>query len=416
MNSKHKYLFALIIIHVFVILGLLLYFVISNSPYQIFMLRGDSYYEIAEKYVQGSSMWHQFRGPIVPAIYTILFIFPHGVRPFIRLLISLIFSIWVILMLHRITRDYISDKQFFVGALIFVCNPVYNHWMFRPYPEIFLAFFLGLLILFAVKYFRTNKIYYLIYSSIVMFLSFFIKPVFLFVPVFLLLASMLIRSRKLAAFSVVLVIIAISGFITQDVLTRKRYDASLSKFERKLDYQHKALLITTSYWTDYVLKTKQFYKPTLKEYTIDYKDGMSLQEYKNHWIKAYFHKYPNSGLVFMNLYFIYSEPWLVFQKLLMSPLFFFAMSARTLETFVNLAFSIFSVILSVMGLKTLLRNLEYKKEIIIIISIVVGYISLHLVTHAMNRYSFPILPYLYIWGSIPLSAGLSRLLRHFKEL
>ncbi len=400
-------------IHLFTILGLLVFFIISGAPYQEFTLRGDSYYEIAEKYVQGSTIWHKFRGPIVPAVYTILFIFPKSMHPFLRLIISLIFSIGVILILHRITKDYISEKQFFAGALIFVCNPVYNHWMFRPYPEIFLAFFLGLFILFIVKYFKTYRINYLIYSSIILFISFFIKPVFLFIPIFLLLASLLIKSRKLVISSLILVIIVLVAFIAQDELTKRRYDPNLSRFERKREYQHKVLLITTSYWTDYVLKTKQFYKPTLEGYRIDYKDGKSLVEYKDDWIRAYFQKYPNSNLVFMNLYFIHNEPWLVLQKLLMSPLFYFAISARTSETFIKLGFSVFSLILSVIGLKTLLKNSEYKKEIIIIISIVVGFIALHLVTHAMNRYSFPILPYLYIWGGIPLSAGLLKIFGQF---
>ena len=76
MNIKNKYLYLVIIIHVFIILGLLVFIVISGLPYYEFMLRGDSYYEIAEKFVHGGTLLHTFRGPIVPAIYSILFIFP----------------------------------------------------------------------------------------------------------------------------------------------------------------------------------------------------------------------------------------------------------------------------------------------------------------------------------------------------
>jgi hypothetical protein len=413
--TKYKYVIIPILINILIILGLLTVVIISGANYHEILLRGDNYYDIAKDFFHGGTLLHKFRGPVFPLIFSILFIFPQSVHPFMRLFISMIFSAGTIIILFNIAKNYISEKEFLFGSLIFIFNPIYIHWMFRPYPEIYLAFFLGLFILNIINYYRTNKISHLIYSLLAFFISFFIKPVFLFIPILLLLSVILIKSRKIMTVSLLLLVLGIFAYKAQDKFTQVKYDSNASNFEKKYEYIHKIFLIGDSYWIDYVLKTKQFFKPTIQEYRIDYKNGKSLDEYVYDWIEKFYQKYPDGNLLFMNLYFIYTEPLLVLQKFLTSPLFYFSMSARPEETFIKLMFSIFSIFLAFLGLKTVLKNSERRKEIILIVSIIIGYISLHVATHAMNRYSLPISPFLYIWGGVPILKFRNKLRGFFRR-
>jgi hypothetical protein len=413
--TKNKYIIIPILINILILLGLLAVVIISGADYHKILLMGDSYYDIAKDFFHGDTLLHKFRGPILPLIYSILLVFPQSIHPFVRLFISMIFSAGTIIILFNITKNYISEKEFLFGCLVFVFNPIYIHWMFRPFPEIYLAFFLGLFILNIVNYYRTDKISFLIYALIAFAISFFIKPVFLFIPILLLLSAVLIKSKKIMAVSLLLLILGIFAYKVQDKITKIEYDSNISHFEKKYEYIHKTLLISESYWVDYVLQTRQFFKPTIQKYKVDYKDGKSLNEYVGDWRENYYQKYPDGNLLFMNLYFIYKEPLLVLQKLLTSPLFFFSMSARPKETFIKLMFSIFSIFLAFLGLKTILKKSKHSKEIILIVSIIIGYISLHMATHAMNRYSLPISPFLYIWGGVPILKFRNRLFGLFRQ-
>jgi len=407
-----KYIATLIFMHFLVVMTMLVVVIMSGANYRELLLVDDGYYNIAEKFLHGATLLHKFRGPVLPLIFSILFVFPKSAHPFVRLLISLVFSAGTIIVLFEIAKRYISERAFFFGCLIFVLNPVYNHWVLKSSPEIFLAFFLGLFILNMIYYSETSKIRFLLYACLIFSLSYFVKPVFLFIPLFLFLAAALIKSRRFIIVSLLLLILGICSYCVQDRFTQVKYDPSVKRLERKYDYIHKTLLIADTYWVDYVLKTKQFSKSTILGYGVPYRDGKSLNEYCTDWVKAFYKRYPRGSLVFMNLYFVYREPILVLQKLLISPFFYFAMSAREEETFIKLFFSIFSVVLSIIGLRTVYKRSEHKNEIELIISIIVGFIALHLVTHTMNRYSVPILPYLYVWGGIPLLwiiNGLSKL-------
>jgi hypothetical protein len=397
-----KYVVFVIMANILIVLGLLAVIIISGVDYHELLLMDDGYYEIARDFAHGDTLLHRFRGPVLPLILSTLFIFPKSAHALVRLLISLLFSAGTIVVLFRITKDYIPRKAFFLGSLVFVLNPVYVHWIIRSCPEIYLAFFLGLFIMNIIDYYTTRRITYLVFASATFAISFCIKPVFLFIPILLLISAMLIRSRRMIIVSLFLLTLGFLSYGAQNEFTEIQYNPEASKFERKNDWVHQTLLISDSYWVDYVLKTKQFHKPTVNEYKIEYRDGKSLVEYRDDWIKVFYEKYPEGNLAFMHLYFISTEPLLVLQKLIVSPIFYFSMSARSIETFVKLIFSILSIFLSVLGLRVVCRNSQHKNSIILIVSIVAGFASLHLLTHAMNRYSLPILPYLYVWGGIPL--------------
>lgn len=402
--TKNKTIFLLLVIHAIVILLILTGLILTGIDYKELILRDDGYYNIAKNFVHGdSSLFHKFREPLLPLIFSILFIFPDSLHPFIRLLITLIFSLGVIIITYKITKDYLKIKQFFWGSLLFILNPVYIHWTFKSAPEIYLCFLLGLFIYNILRYIKTKKIGYILCALLSFFLSFFIKPVFLFIPILMFIFGLIfIKSKKIIIVSIICLILGFVGYKTQDRITKINYGLNIPKIERKYDYVHKVFLISQSYWTDYVVKTKQLRFSFINKYTIAYKDDKSLEEYTKGWIDDFYKKYPDKGLIFMNLYFIYKEPLLVLQKLILSPFFYFSMSSRTYETFIKLFVSIVSLILSIIGIKKIFNVIKWqgRKEILLILSIVLGYIILHLVSGCHNRYSLPVLPYLYVWGGV----------------
>jgi hypothetical protein len=177
---------------------------------------------------------------------------------------------------------------------------------------------------------------------------------------------------------------------------------------------HEDFLIMDSFWTDYIIRTRQFHKGTVLKYKapgssgVKYPFGGSIEDLysqtSDKWIRAYLEKHPGSSRFAVNLNYIFHEPVMVIQKLVVSPLFFFSMSARPKETYIKLLFSIFAIILAVKGLLLMRREPEFKKkskrDIVLIFAVLFGFALLFFVTHAINRYSYPVLPYLYVWGGI----------------
>lgn len=407
---KNIRIISIILIHMLIILSILLYLVLSGKDYQYLLLIDDGYYDLGKAFTNGEQISNRFLGPVLPLIYSVLFIFPYSLHPFLRLMISFIFSIGVIIILYQISKKYISEKQFFWGSLLFILNPIYNHWIVKSVPEIFLAFFLGVFIFTFVNYYITKQIKFIIIALFIFSMSVYLKPSFLVIPFVLIIISLFLKSKRIIIASLLLIILSTSNYIVFNKFTSYKYDNEIAKSDRRI--YGVGSLIYDSFWTDYVLKTKQFHKGTIKKYNAPkgknnkYPFGGSIDDIENQtskkWIKNFFSKYPNSNYLFMNLYFVYSKPLLVLQKILLSPLFYFSMSPTLKETLLSLIISFFSIFLSFLGLKTILKNSRVKYEILLILSIIFGYILLHLLTHAYSRYSLPVLPYLYIWGGIAI--------------
>ena len=182
--------------------------------------------------------------------------------------------------------------------------------------------------------------------------------------------------------------------------------------EKIMRNPQKDFIIRESFWIDYVIRTGQFHKGRVIKYKIpqnsDAKypfggdvldvDDKTVQK----WLQSYYMKYPDGGFVHMSLYFFIQEPLMVLQKFIFSPIFYFSMSARPVESYVKLIINIFSIILTIIGLSSILKKSENKKEIIIILAIIFGFSSLYFVSHCINRYSYPIIPFLYIWSGVAL--------------
>ena len=395
---------TLIIVNICSIGALLIVVILSGTDYHELLLRDDGYYNIAKSFVHGGNLMHRFRGPVLPLIFSTLFLFPDKWHSILRLVISLMVSIAVICISYQIAKNYLNLRQFLIGGLLFILNPIYIHWTFKSSPEIYLSLCLGLFILNILKYYKWHKIKCLIYATVAFVISFFIKPTFLFIPIVMLIAACIwVKSKEIIVVSFLYIVMGIVSFVACDKFTQIKYEPSTKLIQRKYAYVHKIFLITDSFWTDYVLKTRQFHKGTVHRYKIPYKEGKSLYECKYEWLEHFFRKYPDANLLFTNLYFIYDKPWLVVQKLLVSPIFYFSMSARTYETFLKLIFNAIALFFVMWGIKILYRQKYVRKELTLILSIVAGYIILHLLTHAMNRYALPILPYLFVFGGVSLA-------------
>jgi hypothetical protein len=300
---------------------------------------------------------------------------------------------------------------FFWGSLIFLCSPVYIHWVFKNAPEVYLTLLLGLFILGVVKFYRTGSAKYVVLAIFVFALAMFLKPGFIFIPLFLLIFSVCCKSRRVFVVSLFFMLLSVGSYVMYDRVTRYKYDIEVSKSQRWA--YGKTAFVENAFWVDYVLRTRQFHKGTLVGYDVSRygEAGVASRE----WMENFFNEHPESSYFRMTVYFFGEKPLLVLQKFVASPFFYLAMSAKTSETYAKLIFSIIAVVLASLGLRNFLRTHDARKEVILILAIIIGYSFLFLVLHAMNRYSMPILPYLYVWGGITL-LGLKRRLSKSKAI
>ncbi|MCK4763587.1 MAG: glycosyltransferase family 39 protein [Candidatus Aminicenantes bacterium] len=423
MCEKYKNsLYRLLFLHSLIILGLLTVIVISGLDYRDLLLRDDGYYRCARQFVQGGSLMHRQFGPLLPLLYSPLFIFPTFLHPFLRVFLALSFSLGTLALLMHIVKDYITGKQFFRGGLFIILNPLYNHWILRSSPEIYLTFLLGLLIFFLVKYSRSGSFRYFLYAAGVFVTGIFVKPAFLLIPFALLLFAILTKSKKMAVAALVFTCTGIGGYALFNRVTAARTNfpgpgqTASPPASRGLKQTYSIyggdLFIWNTFLTDYLIKTGQFHKGTLTSYKPRpgagiYSSGGYFYEIRNKtarpWIENYFRRRPGGNYLCMNLYFIYDRPLLVLQKLAVSPLLFFSLSGRTAESVLMLFVTLFSLFFALPGIGRALKKPGTKKDILLIVFIIAGFSSLYLTTHAIGRYSVPILPYLYIWAGVTLS-------------
>lgn len=402
------------------ILALLLVSIVASEDYHSLLLVDDGYYKIAGGFMRGESLVDHYVGPGLPLIFTVIHLFPEYLHPFIRLFLSLSSSLLVILIVFKIAGKYLSGKQLFWGGLIFVLNPVFIHWVFKSSTEIFLALCLSLFVFLILKFDESRKAKYFLISLVPFVFSIFIKPVFLFIPLFLILAALIIRNGRFLFASSFLLIVTLFAYKVYESTRSDRLEGS-----DRIPYG-KTYLINESYWIDYVIKTRQFMKSSLKQYHKYERDTLTqlfgeaevenyiiqggYQSFGGSWIDKYFEEKPESGYLLMNLNFVKEKPGLVFQKLLVSPFFFLGLSARTYESFIKLVYSLLAIILGIIGLRWVwLRFPGSHNELIIILAVVLGYTSLFILLHTTSRYSMPVLPLLTVWGGVPVYKLISKL-------
>ena len=191
--SRSRYILTLILIHTIIILGILVYVIASGADYHKILLIDDGYYKSAGEIVRGESLSTWF-GLGWPLMLTVVYLFPVSLHPFLRLLISLLFTYGTIVLVFKIFKHYFTDKEIFLGGLFFVANPLYVHWMFKSRIEAPLILLLGLIIFCSQLYLLESKIRYPLLASLFLAISVFTKPVFMLISLFVAVISYIILS------------------------------------------------------------------------------------------------------------------------------------------------------------------------------------------------------------------------------
>jgi hypothetical protein len=398
---------------------------------KLLLVSDDGYFKLSKSLFEGESIMPNILGPGIPIIYYVIHFFPDTFHPFIRLFISFLFSTGIIIIVHYSLIEYLNKKEIFLGSLLFIFNPVYVQWTIKSCPEIFIGFFLALFIFFLLKTLKTNNLVYFVILCLIFFLSFFIKPVLLLVPFPLLIYSVYLKYKQFITFSLILLIVGVSGFFTYNLNTPKVN--SQERAEGKYQYGEYAN-ITHTLWINYVIKTKQFYKNSIKPYKVyDDLEQYFPQEqvwlyegFNGEWefeyaaeryVIQYYKKNPQGNVIGLNIRFILDYPGLFIQKLIFSPLFFLGMSAH--GTFVKLLCNLFFITLGILSLRKCINNIN-KKELVSMVGVVVGYSILYLMLYSFDRYALPVLPWLIVWSGYYIARVYDKFLTlqkvHFKQL
>jgi len=411
----------LIIINFLLIIVIVMIAKFRGYDFKELLMSDDGYILLSKKLYNGESIMTSILGPGIPIIYYAINFFPESLQPFIRLFISLLFSTGIIIIVHYSILPYLNKKKIFIGSLFFIFNPVYVQWTIKNCPEIFVGFFLALFIFFLLKTIRTNKLLYFILTSFVLFISFFIKPVFLLVPLPLIIYYILLRDKRLIIFSIVLLIVGGLGFYTYN-LNAPKWN---SKDNPELRYSYgQHANIAHTLWINYVIKTKQFYKNSIRPYVV-YDDLENYFPDKHIWLyegfngetefqyaieryAAYYYKEnPQGTAIGMDINFILDYPGLFLQKLIFSPFFFLGISAH--GTIIKLIYNLFFITIGIVSLMKCIKT-RNKKEILSIITVVIGYSLVYLTLYSYDRYSLPILPWLIVWSGYYISHVSNKLL------
>ena len=103
--AKNK-LCLLLAIHYLVIGGVVLAAYLYNYNMKSLLLLDDGYYNLAGKLFYGDSILHSRLSFGMPVLFSSLYFFPETLQPFIRLIITLLFSTGIIVLTYKIAENY----------------------------------------------------------------------------------------------------------------------------------------------------------------------------------------------------------------------------------------------------------------------------------------------------------------------
>jgi len=419
--AKNK-LCLLLAIHYLVIGGVVLAAYLYNYNMKSLLLLDDGYYNLAGKLFYGDSILHNRLSIGMPVLFSSLYFFPETLQPFIRLIITLLFSTGIIVLTYKIAENYLSGESLFAGSLIFILNPVFVHWTVRSFPDIYIAFFLTLFTFAILKLPEGFSSKYFLIAVISFVTGVFFKPSMLIIPFALLVYFIFRKNKRMTLIAVILCFISAGSFGLYNKMTKPIYTG-----EKEVEvsaYYGELQLISSSLWINWVTKTNQYFKPTKTPYEIPgnideifppnekwlYKNihpQRQIYDAAERYAINYFARNPGGNVVTLNFSFILEYPDLVFKKLVLSPFFFLGMSANPFEGLVKLVYSLFFILLGLWGIKKMYSE-KNKISFDTILVIILGYSLLFILTHSMNRYSMPIIPLATVWGGVVWRGGIRR--------
>lgn len=403
-GSRNKAVLAVMFIQFLIMTALFVYLVLTGKDYADYLLRDDGYYRVSGNFAKGIFNSGSVIGPGLPLIYAPIHFFDKALHPFIRLLISQLAVLTILYAVSQLTVNYLDSKQLFFGLLMVIVHPVFIQWSFRTSVDLYLAAFMGIIVLFLMKYLTGNKIRYLLFSIAFFSYSIFIKPSFIFIPPLLFAGSwLLLKSRKMIAVSLVLVVVAAGCFMLNSAYLKNNAGSN----EITASEERNIVLLYNLVLTQTIIETGEFHKGTVEVYDKNkaefpdqvFDKGVFMLDFKvKKFINEYKAAHPGRGMMNMVLYYVKENPEVLPAKIFLGPVFFFSLASRELVSYLLLFISVIYFIMVVYGIRSIVKNRRIDPFFIILFSILAGYFLLHWVTHAYSRYSIVVIPFLYVWG------------------
>jgi hypothetical protein len=380
------------------------FYTVSKSDPQVF-LADDGYYEYSKHFYHTGEISRGVLGPGVPSILLPVFFFPEALHPFLRLMISLAFSIGVLILVSEISKKYLNPVELLLGGLVLVLNISWIHWVLKLTPEIFLAFCLGLYIWFLQRHLDTKKRWYILAANVPFIYAIFIKPVFILIPFCLLLYGWISR-KPILAFSMINIAVCLISFALYTSITSLDANTADSRNADSLTGYNitvKAGFIIESFWFDYMIRTRQLHKGIKTPYREGRFADTVLKDSKV-YINGYFEKHPGADYIALHVDFFRNYTWLSIQNLLLSPFIFFMLGTTSMETYILIPVTIISFVLSVLGLSDVFKHHgpDDRAKLTILLVVLIGFSLPYYIFHCYARYSMPLLPFIYIWSGIAI--------------
>ena len=397
MRDSKKYVAILVIIHIAVMLSLLV--VAANFGPSVktvekdvgtLLLTDDGYYRLAGEFVDGGSLLHNRIGPGVPLIYSTIYLFPERYHPYVRLALAVLFNIGTIIILWLISRNFLSVKEYFIGSLFVILNPVFIHWTFKSAPDNYLAFFVALFTFFLLRSYDEKHGYMNFFiASVILLCSIFIRPSVLLIPPVLILVGIFMRNKKLLVHAFLLLCVCIIGFSINGKICSANYE------NKVIGYTTGAgTFIYNAYLLDNIIKTARFDKG-LKTQNISEPNVQNLaNDMYFAWEESYFKNNPESSGIQVLEDFIIENPMLVVRKFYLNPVFIFTLAGRQAESYFNLFATVVSLFFVFAGIYYTAKDTKFW----ILTGVISGYLLLFIIVHAYCRYSVGVLPLLYVFA------------------
>jgi hypothetical protein len=265
-------------------------------------------------------------------------------------------------------------------------------------------------LLFYLKFNAKNRIKHILYAFLFFSLGLLTRPSFLFIPITLLLGCVLFnRSRKLLFTNIALLVFTIIVFgVNNYYLQKSKEEVNIVN----IDTGRSVVINQSLILTEIILETKQFHKGTIDSYKIAnnkyalYNKGKGVDYLYFRMQKSedeYNSMYPDGNLLHYFFTYFKEKPQIVLlNKLIFSPIFFFALSSREIVSYILLITTVIYTILTILGFKLNKKDAFKDKRLILYFLILLGYFLLHWATHSYSRYSLAVIPFLFIWAGIPI--------------
>ncbi len=381
------FLFHLLIM-LSIVMVLIFYFNVNTN----FFLEDDGYYNLGKLFFHGKiGLTNQYIGPGLPLIMSVINIFPEKIHFLVRIIFTELFTLGNIYLVYKIFNTLINKREIFWGLITGLFNPLYLRFILKPVIEIYVAFFLGLVIYSLIFYERKRIIMFLL-LLLVLFVGTYFKPIFLFIPFGIFLFALTTKYKNYLLLSGILllfIMITFYSFINFTKIKEPGEGLYTTPYGTN-DFIASVFFIQAIHQTNNIsLGSKLIEVAPLnsniylaRKYTIDWKDN--------------YHKLGGSeNLIIMNSEFILQKFGSVIIAKLLAPVFFISLSDTFQETIIHLFINIFILLIAYRSIKKLYRY--NKKQILLIVIILFSYASIFFITFSYVRYSLPFIFYMSIF-------------------